>query len=569
LNVGDVIGEYRLSFRLGEGPRGVVWRASRIDRVQNAILKVIKPTGFELGRPIQKAFERLTLTLTQLGRLDHPNLAAVIGTARRTQDGLFGVASEYLEARNLDVFPFRSADARTIVDDPSAFANLLGVMEQLASLVMWLHRSGTHHGDIKPSNVLVVPTDHGLQVKLTDLIWAQAGFAGFTEYQKAYMPPEYIAGHDTTPASDQWAVAKIIHQLVVKGSPGRSQTEALSALPVDLLKVIQRALDANPSNRFPAMAPLVDALRQLRLSKQNGGDPHRIRAHQIGYSPTTPVSAHAVSEALAEKHNAPTEDMPPIKSRDITERELAFGAINPAADVRAPVQPLRKPARRNEGTDIVPVDDDDFDVPRSNALSWVAIVVASAAIVIAGGYLILGFGGDDAPAISAAPPSPPPPPKLVDEPLPPVAPPPPAVAPPSKPVRPPPPPRPAAGARGVEIAKKCIAGKSSACLEAGEMFLDGKGGLNASKTEALALFDRACTLHSLTGCHRAADVLVEMGEGKRARRLYEKACDSASAHSCDKLSGLWREGIGGAKNERTADAFANRACQLGRKSSCK
>jgi serine/threonine protein kinase len=447
-------------------------------------------------------------------------------------------------------------------------------MEQLASAVMWLHKAGTHHGDIKPSNVLVVPTDQGLQVKLTDLIWAQAGFAGFTEYQKAYMPPEYIAGHDTSHASDQWAVAKILHQLVVKGSPGRSQTEALSALPVDLLKVIQRALDANPENRFPSMAALVDALRQMRITKQNSGDPARMRAHQIGYSPTTPVSAFEVSEAIEQKRNAPTEDMPPVKSRDITDRELTFGAINPARDSRERLPPLRRSAK-NEGTDIVAVDDDDFDVPRSNVLSWIAIVVASAAIVIAGGYLLVGFGGDDTPTISAAPPPPPPPPKLVDEPIPPPAettppPPPNKVAPPPPPAKKPPPARPpAAGPRGVEVAKKCIAGKSSACLEAGEMFLAGKGGLDASKTEALALFDRACTLHSLTGCHRAADVLVDMGEGKKARRLYEKACDAASAHSCDKLSELWRDGVGGARNERTADAFKNRACQLGRKSSCK
>ena len=116
MNVGDVIGEYRLSFRLGEGPRGVVWRASRIDRVQNAILKVIKPTGFELGRPIQKAFERLTMTLTKHGRFDHPNLVTVIGTARRTQDGLFGLATEYLEARNAeDLTPAQSFNGRPVL----------------------------------------------------------------------------------------------------------------------------------------------------------------------------------------------------------------------------------------------------------------------------------------------------------------------------------------------------------------------------------------------------------------------------------------------------------------------
>ena len=559
MNVGDVIGEYRLSFRLGEGPRGVVWRASRVDRMQNAILKLIKPNAFDMGRPIQKAFERLTQTLSKHGRFDHPNLAAVVGTARRPEDGLFGLGSEYLEARNLDVFPFRSIDARTIVDDASAFTNLLGVMEQLGSVVMWLHMSGTLHGDIKPSNVLVVPTDRGLQVKLTDLVWARAGLGGFTEYQKAYTPPESAGGEQPTPASDQWAVAKILHQLIVKGSPGRSQTEALSALPVDLLKALQRALDSNPANRFPTMAPLVEAMRQIRTQKQDAGDPIRMRAHQIGYSPTTPVSVNDVGRALES-----------VRSRDVTDKEINFGAISPARDVRAPVQPLRpSTAKSPEPTYIAPVhDDDDFTPPKSNVLSWIAIVIASAVIAIAGGYLVFGIAGDETPAISATPeppvvqPPPPPPAKMIDEPVQPIeegaAPPPPAPPPPKRSVEP------AAGEKGVEIAKRCKAGKSAACVEAGEMF--AKAG---SQTEALALFDRACQLKSMNGCLRAADILVALDDGKKARRYYEKSCDSALAAACSKLAELWREGIGGTKNQRTADSFDDRACKLGRKSSCK
>ncbi len=291
-----------------------------------------------------------------------------------------------------------------------------------------------------------------------------------------------------------------------------------------------------------------------------------MRAHQIGYSPTTPVSLDSVSSALAQQRDATTDRMPPIRNREVTEKEPSFGAISPISDSRSPSQPLR-PVRRGDATNVVPVeDDDDFDEPRSNALSWAAIVVASVAIAVAGGYLLFGLSGSESPAISAAPP---PVGKMIDEPTPPPAEPPPQVDEPPPPAQPPPPPEPVAGAKGVQIAKKCRSGKSAACLEAGDMFLQGAGGVPASKSEALALFDRACTLHSMVGCYRAAEILADVGEAKRARRLYEKACDSANATACDKLSAMWRDGIGGTQNDRTADAFAKRACKLGRKSSCK
>lgn len=574
LNVGDVIGEFRLSFRLGEGPKGVVWRAARMDRAQNAILKLIKPTAFELGRPMRKAFDRLAHTLTKHGRLEHPNLVAVVGTARRPEDGLFGVGSEYLEARNLDVYPFRAADGRSIVDDPPAFANLLDVIEQLASVLMWLHMSGTHHGNVKPSNVLVKPTDTGLQVKLTDFVWTRAGLGGFTEYQRIFVPPELAAGQAPTPATDQWAVAKLLHQLVVKGSPGKSQTEALTVLPVELLKIIQRSLDSDPARRFPSMAALIDAVKQMRVRQEERfEDPTRLRAQQIGYSPTTPVEASQVQEALRERGGPEVAQAPGSFGADDVTAKLhgvprngqdpsgSFGSISPSADSNAPSGPLR-PVRAEEATDVVPANIDH--APRSNTLAWVVIVVASIFILGAGGVLLFGLTDEPAGVVAEPPPptSPPPPPEsAVDEPEPARPP-----APPPEPVEPPPK-KPPAGARGVAVANRCNAGKSRACLEAGDMFLAGDG-VEKSESEALALFDRACKLKSMAGCQRAADLMVSRGQERQARRLYEKACDSAVGTACGKLADMWRRGVGGSQNDRTADGFDFRACKLGVKTRC-
>lgn len=576
LNVGDVIGEFRLSFRLGEGPKGVVWRAARTDRAQNAILKLVKPTAFELGRPMRKAFDRLAHALTKYGRLEHPNLVSVVGTARRPQDGLFGLGTEYLEARNLDVYPLRSSSGRSIVDDPPAFANLLDVIEQVSTVLMWLHMNGAQHGNVKPSNVLVLPTDRGVQVKLTDFIWTRAGLGGFTEYQRVFVPPELAAGQAPTPATDQWAVAKLLHQLVVKGSPGKSQTEALTVLPVELLKIIQRSLDSNPANRFPSMAALVDAVKQMRAKQEaRFEDPSRLRAHQIGYSPTTPVDANQVHQALMEERAegassepGPSEDVtaklqgvPPGAVRNGQDPSGSFGSISPSSDSNTPSGPLR-PVRNAETTDIVPTSEEPA---RSNTLAWVVIVVASIFILVAGGVLI--FGLSDGPPTVVAQPSPvtpapkaPPsaPSKPVDEPKPQ----------PPKEVAEPPPQEPAAGSRGVAVAKECSAGKSAACLKAGDMFLSGDG-VDKSETEALALFDRACKLRSMTGCVRAGDVMISLGRAREARRLYEKACDATNGVACGKLADMWRRGEGGSQNDRTADGFDFRACNLGVKTRCK
>jgi serine/threonine protein kinase len=624
LNVGDVIGEFRLSFRLGEGSKGIVWRAVRVDRAQNAILKVVKPAAVDPGPGARKAFDRLAHILTKYGRFEHPNLSSVVGTARRAEDGLFGLATEYLEARNLDVYPFRATNAgRPIADDPSAFANLLSVVEQVGSVLMWIHMNGGVHGNVKPSNVLVFPTNDGLQVKLTDFIWTRAGLGGYSEYQRMFIPPEVAAGQSATASTDQWSVAKILHQLVVKGSPGKSQTEALSALPVDLLKVIQRSLDANPSARFPSLAALVDALKQIRLREEEVVDPVRVRAQQIGFSPTTPVAASEVSAALDRGRapevthpETPTEPGMPRVRKNGREPQGSFvdargtgdlsggiGSISPKADTKEPTGPLR-PVRPGDRTHVEL--DDIEEPPKSNAMAWVVIIVASVFIAIAGTVLIFGLSDDPAPIAAptvappppapavapppaeahaeidepppAAPPpvlAPPPaaPPPAAPPPAPPIAPP-PVVAPPPvavapPPVAPPPPPPPAASDdRGAQIAMACKEGKSSACLEAAQMFLEGRG-VPESKTEALALFDRACQLRSMTGCIEAAKLMVALGQGKQARRLFEKACDAGNPGACVELAQLYRNGIGGPANERTADAFDNRACKLGRQASCK
>ena len=172
-----------------------MWRATRVDRAQNAILKIVKPTAFSMG----SAFENLAQTLTQYGRLAHPNLASVIASARRSEDGLFGLATEYFEGRNLDVYPFRAHGAQSIVDTPAAFGAVLGVIEQLGNTLMWLHTAGAMHGNVKPSNVLVLPGDGKLQVKLVDFIWSRAGLSRYSEYQQTFKPPELLQGRAASP----------------------------------------------------------------------------------------------------------------------------------------------------------------------------------------------------------------------------------------------------------------------------------------------------------------------------------------------------------------------------------
>ncbi len=176
----------------------------------------------------------------------------------------------------------------------------LDIASQTAEALAAAHRRGIVHGTVKPSNVFITSDAH---VKLLELGAAaaasgdtprgatgsattavHAGAAGAALARELFHPcmsPEQIEGRTADPRSDIFAAGAILYHMVT-GRPafdGASLAEMAAAiatrqppaprslnpaLPADIERIIQRAMEKDPARRYASMADLLDALRLAR-----------------------------------------------------------------------------------------------------------------------------------------------------------------------------------------------------------------------------------------------------------------------------------------------------------------
>lgn len=243
------IGPYKVLGRLGKGGMGEVFKA-RHDRTDK--LAAIKRIKGEHATPSQvRQFE---LELRHLASVDaDANIVKLIECG--PGEGPVGhpwYAMEYVEGS-------------WALDDEQALASL-GLVERVRLLrdaargLGHAHRLGVVHSDVKPSNIIVIPTDRGPVGKLTDFglahlrtPWA-GGSGGMRGGTPAYLSPE-PSGPEPTRAQDVYAMGMTMCQVLggARQEVGWSVPEGLGRL---LTRIIGRALAPSPEGRYPSAREL-------------------------------------------------------------------------------------------------------------------------------------------------------------------------------------------------------------------------------------------------------------------------------------------------------------------------
>jgi len=270
--VGAVLSSrYRLVRLIGEGGLAAVFEAEDIQGAGRCAVKVLRP---------EYAAERRVLGQFYAGaedaaRIAHANVARCFGHAHPDEPSPY-VVSELVEGASVGSYlrPGLAYDAQTAV--PIA----RGVLSALAES----HRHGLVHGDIKPSNVFLIPRPDGPPVvKVLDLGIARAMDAagglmtrtrsGAFLGSPSYMSPEQIRNaRDIGARTDLWSVAVLLYQLLTGREPFIAPTEAAKLTlvltgdpaPVDQGKpelagwrgFFARALAREPEQRFSTAADM-------------------------------------------------------------------------------------------------------------------------------------------------------------------------------------------------------------------------------------------------------------------------------------------------------------------------
>jgi tRNA A-37 threonylcarbamoyl transferase component Bud32 len=278
--VGETIADrYELEELVGSGGMSSVYKAHDRLLERNVALKILH----EQYRTDDEFVERFKREARTVAQLSHPNIVTVID--RGEDGGRQFIVFEYIDGENLKELLVRSG--RLPVRDA------LELALQVARGLAFAHRHGLVHRDVKPQNVLLngdgraKVTDFGIARSLDVDGVTQTGTVLGTSN---YIAPEQASGRPVDSQTDVYSLGVVLYELVAGELPFPGENFVAVALkhvnepPPSLLEVrrdvpprvvaaVDRALEKDPSRRFPSMEAFAAELEACLAALEAGGDP--------------------------------------------------------------------------------------------------------------------------------------------------------------------------------------------------------------------------------------------------------------------------------------------------------
>jgi serine/threonine protein kinase/Tol biopolymer transport system component len=252
--IGETIGSYRITAKLGEGGMGTVYRA----------------TDSRLGREVaikfsaQQFSERFEREACAIAALNHPHVCQ-----------LYDVGPNYLVMELIEGTPLRG---------PLPLEKAIEYAGQILDALDAAHAKGITHRDLKPANILV--TKQG--IKLLDFGLAKQQSPVLTEADATvtqaltrdgqiagtlqYMSPEQLQGKEINARSDLFSFGCVLYEMLTgkRAFEGQSTASVIAAIlerepaPLEVARpldrVVRRSLAKDPEQRFQCARDLKAAL---------------------------------------------------------------------------------------------------------------------------------------------------------------------------------------------------------------------------------------------------------------------------------------------------------------------
>jgi len=287
-----ILGRYEIQEEIGRGMMGVVYRALDPALGRTVALKTV---SLLLAVPDEEraAFEQRFLNEARVAAgLNHPGIVVVHDVGRDVESNSLYIALEYLEGETLA----ERIKRQGLVE----WREALRLTARVADALHHAHGSHIVHRDVKPANIMVLPSGHPklMDFGIAKIPAAQLTSAGEFFGTPSYMSPEQATGEPLDARSDVFSLGSVLYVMltgrrafdaptvpgilarVAKKDPA-APSKLLAGLPTVVDDVVARALAKDPAQRYVTAQMLAEDIEDVLAE--------RTPRHRASWTPPPPA----------------------------------------------------------------------------------------------------------------------------------------------------------------------------------------------------------------------------------------------------------------------------------------
>jgi eukaryotic-like serine/threonine-protein kinase len=327
------VGRYEIRRELGRGMMGVVYEARDPSLDRAVALKVVRLL-FAITEADKAAFEKRFLSEARIaGHLSHPGIVVAQDVGRDPATGLVYLAFELLAGRTL---------AEMTTDGGRLpWKSAFEIVASVAQALHYAHGQGVVHRDIKPGNIMLLPTG---EPKIMDFGLAKIGAssdltgAGQSVGTPLFMSPEQVHRRKVDGRSDLFSLGSVLYTLLtgtrafaaenvtrimcrVADYDPPAASKVVRGLPAAADYLLARAMAKEPADRYPDGRTMAEDLEDALQG--------RAPRHRAGWTPPPPSAEPPTPASPPPETRIVDLDLQPVVENRPKPRERRFRRAHP------------------------------------------------------------------------------------------------------------------------------------------------------------------------------------------------------------------------------------------------